>query len=196
MNHEKINEYLTLRRQLDYSSDDALQDALLGKLDYIWWKELDEEDIEFINAEVKRSNDEEARSQQEKTTMNNVFENKEDFLKLRDFWKKFHADGKHKAVPVEYNTGFYDLATKSYIKAYHMVSPLTRDAQLVYLAAMGRSLDKAIGNAKYGTLEEIRVRVKHVGKSYWFKFFGDDIDEKYYDAILERIAAFTTSKGH
>ena len=97
MNHEKINEYLTLLRQLDQTSDCALHDALLDKLDYIWWKEFDEEDIDYVNAEVARSNEQEA-STQEKVTMNNVFENKEDFLKLRDFWKTYHAEKKYAPV--------------------------------------------------------------------------------------------------
>lgn len=194
MNHEKINEYLTLLRQLDHTSDNALQDALLDKLDYIWWKEFNEEDIDFVNAEVKRSNDEEKRSQQEKTIMNNVFENKEDFLKLRDFWKQFHAEGKHKAVPVEYSTGFYDVETRSYKKAYHMVSPLTRDSQLVYLAAMGKSLDKALGNATPETLQEIKSNLGYRGDAYWFSLFDDAIDKKYRAAILQRLTEYFDAK--
>ena len=194
MNHEKMNEYLTLLRQLDHTSDNALQDALLDKLDYIWWKEFNEEDIDFVNAEVKRSNDEEKRSQQEKTIMNNVFENKEDFLKLRDFWKQFHAEGKHKAVPVEYSTGFYDVETRSYKKAYHMVSPLTRDSQLVYLAAMGKSLDKALGNATPETLQEIKSNLGYRGDAYWFSLFDDAIDKKYRAAILQRLTEYFDAK--
>lgn len=190
MNHEKINEYLTLLRQLDHTSDNALQDALLDKLDYIWWKEFNEEDIDFVNAEVKRSNDEEKRSQQEKTIMNNVFENKEDFLKLRDFWKQYHAEGRHKAVPVEYQTGWYDTATKSYIKAYHMVSPLQVKSHLIYLAAMGRSLEKAVGNAHKETLLDISYSLGHSD----FAFFEGAIDQKYYEPILERIREFIKAR--
>ena len=189
MNKEKINEYLTLLRQLDQTSDCALHDALLNKLDYIWWKEFDEEDIDYVNAEVARSNEQEA-STQEKVTMNNVFENKEDFLKLRDFWKTYHAEGRHKSVPVEYNTGNYDPTTKSYQKAYHMVSPLQVKSHLIYLAAMGRSLEKAIGNAHKETLLDISYRLGHSD----FAFFEGSIDQKYYEPILERIREFIKAR--
>lgn len=192
MNKEKINEYLTLLRQLDQTSDCALHDALLDKLDYIWWKEFDEEDIDYVNAEVARSNEQET-STQEKPTMNNVFENKEDFLKLRDFWKQYHAEGRHKAVPVEYQTGWYDPTTKSYIKAYHMVSPLTLKAHLIYLAAMGRSLDKAIGNASPDTLSDIRTWLRYSRKS-GFTIFEGSIDEKYHEAISARIDAYLETR--
>jgi len=198
MNHEKINEYLTLLRQLDYSSDDALQDALLGKLDYIWWKELDEEDIEFINAEVKRSNDEEARSQQEKPVMLNVFENKEDYLKLKNFWQKYHADGKYKAVPVEYSTGIYDKETRTFAKAYHMESELGFRYHLVYLAATGKCISKATRGMWLETIEGVLDYIRWArkdkanAKNYFFDLFGEAIDEKYYDAILNRIDEYFT----
>ena len=126
--------------------------------------------------------------------MNNVFENKEDFLKLRDFWKQFHADGKHKGVPVEYNTGNYDVETRSWKKAYHMVSPLTRDSHLIYLAAMGRSLGKAVGNASPETITEIKSNLGYRGDAYWFSLFDDAIDKKYRAAILQRLTEYFDAK--
>ena len=53
--------------------------------------------------------------------MMNVFENKEDYLKLRDFWKTFHAEKKYAPVQKEFTRFDYG-QRKSVVAGYHMVS--------------------------------------------------------------------------
>ncbi len=206
MNHEKLKEYFQISLQRDRTSDECLYDALTDKLDRIWYDDLSYEDHAYINQTLERHGirredttieeviEKIITTLQEKPTMTNVFRTKEDYLTLRTFWKQFYAEGKHKPVPVEYNTGHYDSETRSWKKAYHMVSPLTRDSHLVYLAAMGRSLDKALGNASPETITEIKGNLKYRGDDYWFSLFGEALDAEYHDVVLQRLRDYFESK--
>lgn len=114
--------------------------------------------------------------------MMNVFENKEDYLKLRNFWKKLHAEKKYIPVP-EPQTRYEYSQHKIVEVGYHMVSPLKFEHHLIYLAAMGRDLDKATKGMWLSTITDIRNYFNYS----WFSFFGDSIDEKYRDIIWKRI---------
>lgn len=118
--------------------------------------------------------------------MANVFETKEDYLKLRDFWSQLIKDGKHKPVKQEYYGGF------------HMQSPLVFNYHLIYLAATGKCLSKATKGMWLETITTTLHTIhwarkdKAVAKKYFFDFFGDAIAEEHYDAILNRLEEYFT----
>lgn len=117
--------------------------------------------------------------------MNNIFENKEDYLKLVNFWKQFHADKKYKSVKVM----SYDNTN------FRMVSPLELHHHVIYLAATGKSLDKAFKKATIETLSKIRWLNGKYFLDKQFKLFGDAIDEKYHTKIQEKIEAFVKQRN-
>lgn len=210
MNYTNIKQYFDLLLKRERTSD-QMYEAIGEKLDKIWY-DFGEDEVNEANRLLQETKGEQKEcryykilSTIEEKIMNekthkSVFETREDYQKLRTFWKQFHAEGKHKAVPVEYrtskpfNSGYGDGEL-----AYHKVSPLTMYHHMVYLAAMGKPLACAFRNVSYHThLDAIWYVSK--GNSYGiynkqnnpFALFGDAIDPKYHDAIIERITKYVT----
>lgn len=139
--------------------------------------------------------------------MTNIFETKEDYLKLRVFWKTFHAEGGYKPKKISYTAILgYNISTKEFItqEGYDMVSDLTVYHHAIYLAATGKSLEKAFLNISWETASIIKHKISwtlaRFDKQlpdydyYYFKLFGDAIDQKYYTAIQQIIIEFITTK--
>jgi hypothetical protein len=140
-------------------------------------------------------------------THNNVFETVEDYQNLRTFWKKFHADDKHRAVKQEYRTSKWGASGYGDGElAYHKVSPLKSIHHAIYLAAMGKDLKKAFGNMdsdgpNYAMLLNMtwwgKLRIENGmepnGTSIW-DLFENSIDVKYRLSILQRVYCYL--KGH
>lgn len=223
MKYERLTKYLTGILQLDHLSD-MMHEDLCDKLDKIWYSMTDEEhdymnslrdnnqhlskDTRIRNAleELKQHSTEELTMTETKT-YNNVFENREDYQKLRAFWKQFHADGKHKAVKEEYRTSKPgESGWGNGELAYHKVSPLNAIHHAIYLAAMGKNLKKAFGsmdvrgpnydvllNAAWWGKTRIENGMEPNGTAIW-NLFEDSIDVKYRLAILQRVNCYL--KGH
>ena len=211
MNHTALLNYFKTSLSMRQAKESSkTEDVCLSHLDNIWFKDFGEDDRRMVNLLLVDHNSRtspegiEAVLQkiittlQEKPVMLNVFENKEDYLKLKNFWQKYHADGKYKAVPVEYSTGIYDKETRTFAKAYHMESELGFRYHLVYLAATGKCISKATRGMWLETIEGVLDYIRWArkdkanAKNYFFDLFGEAIDEKYYDAILNRIDEYFT----
>ncbi len=211
MNREKLLEYFEQSLVMNVAVDDKEEEAAGDRLDRIWYHEFTENErrlVQLLLNEAYRSGEKVTPKHaikqiiaklQEKPVMMNVFENKEDYLKLRDFWKTFHAEKKYAAVPKEF-TRFDYSQRKSVVAGYHMVSPLEFRHHLVYLAAVGRDMEKGTKGMWLSTIEGIRSDLSFVRnrpadlKKYWFELFGDAIDEKYYGVIADRIKDFFDSE--
>lgn len=207
MNRKLILKYFEQSLVMNVAVDDKEEDTAGDRLDRIWYHKFTENErrlVQLLLNEAYRSGEKvtpkHAITQiiaklQDKPIMMNVFENKVDYLKLRDFWKTFHAEKKYAAVPKEF-TRFDYSQRKSVVAGYHMVSPLEFRHHLVYLAAVGRDLKKGTTGMQLSTIEGIRHDLNFVRnrpadlKKYWFELFGDAIDEKYYGVIADCIKDF------
>lgn len=200
MNRELIKEYfeVSLKNHLAVEGSPE-EEATYDRLDAIW-KDYREDDRRMTNlllidhptGSIEERLHNINKTLQEKTIMLNILENKEDYLKLRDFWKTLHAEGKHKATRREYTTGIYDTATKSWLKGYHMESDLEFRQHLIYLAAVGRDLSKATTNMHLETIENMLSSLRYCsvnpqGNTWFFGYFEGIIDPKYRPAIINRI---------
>jgi hypothetical protein len=203
MKYEAVKKYYEIMLKRERTSD-QMYEALSDMLDKLWY-DFTPEELEFANSlQIPELSNTECRiiaklnlikeiQMNTQTTHTSVFETKEDYLKLRTFWKQFHAEGKHKAVKVEYqhskpnSSGYYDGDM-----GFHMQSQLTLRQHLIYLAAMGKPLSKALSETTYTeTKNDIKVifgwKLTAVQP---FKLFGDAIDPKYQEAIIARINDF------
>lgn len=204
MKYEAVKKYYEVMLKRERTSD-QMYEALSDMLDKLWY-DFTPEELEFAQSlQIPELSNTECRiiaklnliKEIEMTTKTyaNVFENKEDYLKLRDFWKAFHAEGKHKAVKVEYRTSKpFQSGYANGDMAFHMESSLTLTHHLIYLAATGKSLDKAFSE---WTTRETKNRL--YDWKYWnpnpsFKLFGDAIDAKYHGPIMRRIQEYLDSQ--
>lgn len=184
MNTKSIAEYYQLVNLIDRSNDPVVKDNFYKRLADIR-ETLTEEEKELINNHS---------SLQEIKKMTNIFDNKEDYMKLKTFWKKYHAEKRYARVPVEFHR--YDYTVKDVVVAgTHMVSPLQLAHHAIYLAATGKSLEKAFGKC---WSETINVLCYTLHRNYWnslFKLFEDSIDEKYRERICEKILAWCHTRN-
>lgn len=204
MKYDAVKKYYEIMLKRERTSD-QMYEALSGMLDKLWY-DFTPEELEFTNSlNVPELTNTECciiaklnlikEIEMTTKTYANVFENKEDYLKLRDFWKAFHAEGKHKPVKVEYRTSKpFQSGWGNGDMAFHMESPLTLKHHMIYLAAVGKSLDKAFAPTTYSaTKEDLSAWVRWKNGIYPFELFGDAIDPKYYDTIKGRIQEYVNA---
>lgn len=174
MNREKLLEYFEKSSVINNTVDDKEDEVIGDRLDRIWYHEFKEHERRLVNWLLKEAyrtgenvTPEHAIEQiiiklKENSVMMNVFENKEDYLKLRNFWKTFHAEGNHKPVKVEYrNSKPFQSGWSNGDMAFHMKSPLTLKHYMIYLAAVGKSLNKALAPTTFReTKEDLLVWVR------------------------------------
>lgn len=191
----KLIEYLELelqRQQLPEDDDPTSPyETLLGKMDRLWYYELSEDDRRYINATTETNLQIVINQLKGNQIMSNIFNTKEEYLALRNFWKNYHAEGRQKAVKTPYYSSYTRDKTPV---GFHKVSELTRDAHLIYLAAIGKPLDKAFGNASQETLYDMNIKFS---TSYYldkFKIFEGNIDHQYFGAIKARILEYLAEK--
>lgn len=175
------------------------EERLLEQLDKIWLDDLSPTEHEEANrllreqyshgVEPHEALSNIVNSLKENETMTSIFETKEEYLKLRQFWKDYHASGLHRKVELEGEA--YSRATGEFHPFNYMESPLWSVHHLIYLAASGKSLDKAIGNRKKDTNNFLLYNFSFLrGRNSHFILFGDSIPEKYYTPICERIIEY------
>jgi hypothetical protein len=85
------------------------------------------------------------------TTVNNIFENKDQYIAFRTKWKSLFAEGFHKAVKKPIQTYNYNKRDME-IVGYRSESPLTVYHHAIFAVATGRDLNKFFSNhrkAKY-----------------------------------------------
>jgi len=194
----KLIEYLELelqRQQLPEDDDPTSPyETLLGKMDRLWYYELSRKEINTINANITAvHNDTQTLIDKLKGNqiMSNIFNTKEEYLALRNFWKNYHAEGRQKAVKTPYYSSYTRDKTPV---GFHKVSELNRDAHLIYLAAIGKPLDKAFGNASQETLDDMNFQFS---TSYYlnkFNIFEGNISPQYFGAIKSRILDYLVEK--
>jgi hypothetical protein len=196
----KLLEYLELELQRQQTPEDddpaSPYETLLGKMDRLWYYELSDKQRHLINTTYRNRGSVDYKTTTEQMIdklkgnqiMSNIFNTKEEYLALRNFWKNYHAEGRHKAVSTPYYT-----REKTPV-GFHKVSELNRDAHLIYLAAIGKPLDKAFGNASPETLADMTFQFS---VSYYlnkFNIFEGNISPQYFGAIKARILDYLAEK--
>lgn len=179
------------------------EERLLEQLDKIWLDDLSPTEHEEVNRLLREQHSHGVETHQalvniinslkENETMTRIFETKEEYLKLRQFWKDYHANGLHRKVECEGEA--YSSTTGEFYPFNYMESPLWSVHHLIYLAASGKPLDKAIGNRKEDTNIFLLNSFRFLrGRNSYFILFGDSIPEKYYTPICERIIEYLTEE--
>lgn len=201
--NEKLLNYFELSLAANEATCESDGDKTLSELDNIWWNVLGTNEREKVNALMSEQYSrgkgvhealvEIINLLQETKTMTSIFESKEEYIKLKNFWKEYHKLKLYQKIEVEGESYNYESGETDIF--YYRESPLKSLHHLIYLTAVGKSLEKAIGNCKEDTVNYILYCFLHLrSRNSWFSLFDDAISKKYYDGICEQIIEYLKEK--
>lgn len=124
--------------------------------------------------------------------MTNILETKEQYNKFVTFWKDFHREGKHKCKEIPIESDHFCPTSKTYlVSGMIRKSDLTISHHAIYLAVLGKDLNKAMGTIKEDTLNHLSYSIKSEGL---FNFYVAVLSREQYDLSISRIKEWINIK--